>query len=250
MMKIKLKVITIYLLLIIGTINALDTSSSQFISLLVNLQEAGTPQVIDDGVLFTVPASFGRVGIAFAHEGFATMHWFRKLLVPEDAPNPRLADDNIPPPVTYRDSGLLFFAYTVPQDIETVEYRLIINGLWTADPLNPVKRVDDSGVARSVAPKPVISRPLTPNDAPAGTATFRFEAPSGERVYVAGSFNNWDPFMYELKEKKVGLYEISLPLPPGTYQYAFFHRGERRLDQSNFERVYRDGLAVSQVIIK
>jgi hypothetical protein len=57
--------------------------------------------------------------------------------------------------------------------------------------------------------------------------------------------------MYELTENPSGVYSLNLPLPPGTYQYVFFHRGERYLDPYNFNRVYtRDGKPVSQIIIE
>jgi hypothetical protein len=68
---------------------------------------------------------------------------------------------------------------------------------------------------------------------------------------VAGSFNGWDPFMYELVESPAGTYSLCLPLPPGKYQYSFFHRGERWLDPYNPSRVYsHDGIPVSEIVIQ
>jgi 1,4-alpha-glucan branching enzyme len=97
---------------------------------------------------------------------------------------------------------------------------------------------------------PKISKPLAPQDVPSGAVTFRFDAFPRETIYVAGSFNNWDPFMYVMKEKEPGHYELILNLPPGTYQYIFFYRGERHLDQNNLMSVYRDGRPVSQTIVQ
>lgn len=237
--------------LIIGTIGALDTTSYQFISHLVNLKESGAPEAIDDSILFTAPSTYKKVGIAFAHEGFSKIYWFQKLLIPDDTPNPQSeSDGKQAPPVVYKDSGILFYTYTVPEGVDAVEYRLIINGLWTTDPSNPNQRIDESGLARSIAPVPKVSRPLALQDAPAGAVTFRFDAFPGETIYVAGSFNNWDPFMYEMKEKTPGHYELTMSLPPGTYQYVFFYRGERHLDQNNLSQVYRDGRPASQTVIQ
>jgi hypothetical protein len=57
--------------------------------------------------------------------------------------------------------------------------------------------------------------------------------------------------MYELAENPAGVYSLTLPLPPGKYQYVFFHRGERFLDPYNFKRVYgRDGKTVSEIEIQ
>jgi 1,4-alpha-glucan branching enzyme len=75
--------------------------------------------------------------------------------------------------------------------------------------------------------------------------------PPGEKVTVAGSFNGWDPFMYELTENPAGTYSLCIPLPPGKYQYIFFHRGERWLDPYNPNRVYsRDGMPASEIVIQ
>jgi hypothetical protein len=57
--------------------------------------------------------------------------------------------------------------------------------------------------------------------------------------------------MYELKEGPAGTYTINIPLPPGRYQYVFFHRGQRYLDPNNTSRVYsKDGRAANEIIIQ
>jgi hypothetical protein len=241
---------TVFLLFIIGTIGALDIQSYQFLNHLVNLNASGAPEVFDDGILFTAPASYRKVGIAFAHEGFAKIYWFQKLLVPDGNPKPQPEESKIGPPVEYADSGILFYAYTVPEGLSSLEYRLVINGLWTIDPANPNKRIDESGIARSLAPMPTVQKPKQVQDTPARTLSFRYTGAPGEVVYVAGSFNNWDPFMYELQEKSPGNYSLTLPLPPGVYQYAYYIRGERVLDPSNPVKVYRDKRPVSQAEVR
>jgi hypothetical protein len=204
----------------------------------------------EDAVIFTAPSSYRRAGVAFAHEGFARVYWFRQLLVPQDPQNAP-----IPPgkkrPDPYRDSGILFYIYQLPENIRELEYRLVIDGLWTTDPANTLSRKDNvSGLFYSVIPLPSRENIPGPLKGPPGTLSFSFKGPPGETVSVAGSFNGWDPFMYELTESPPGLYSLTLPLPPGKYQYVFFHRGERFLDPYNFNRVYsRDGKAVSEIEI-
>jgi hypothetical protein len=40
-------------------------------------------------------------------------------------------------------------------------------------------------------------------------------------------------------------------LPPGTYQYTFFYRGERHLDPNNPRRVYtREGKAANEATVE
>ncbi|MDR2110108.1 MAG: glycogen-binding domain-containing protein [Spirochaetaceae bacterium] len=245
------KIITLMLLgLIIGNIGAVDTESYQFIDHLLSLTGPGMPEIYEDAVIFTAPSSYRRVGIVFAHEDFSKIYWFRKLMVSVD--NPNYSGKSKEPSVIYEDSGILFHVYTVPEDIRELEYRLIIDGLWTVDPLNPLRRPDPrSGLARSLVFLPEISRSHSVFDGPPGSLSFYYNAPPGETITVAGNFNGWDPFMYELRERMPGQYSLTLPLPPGVYQYVFFHRGERVLDPNNSSRVYtREGKTASEAVVR
>jgi hypothetical protein len=190
------------------------------------------------------------VGVAFAHEDFGKVYWFNLLLIPQDpigAPVP--PGKKVPDP--YKDSGILFYVNRVPRNIRDLEYRLVINGLWTVDPTNSLTRRDPvSGLAWSVLPMPPRKSNPDPLDGLPDGLKFSFRGPPGEIVSVAGNFNGWDPFMYELKEWPAGVYSINIPLPPGRYQYVFFHRGERFTDPYNPNRIYaRDGSAASEVVI-
>jgi hypothetical protein len=243
----------VLLLVIIGTIGAADTESYQFIDHLLSLQGSGAPEVYEDAVIFTAPSSLRRAGVAFAHEGFSRVYWLQQLMLPQDPLNaPIHPGKKVPDP--YRDSGLLFFVYQIPkgQNLNELEYRLIINGLWTADPANPVGRRDSrSGLTHSVISLPAAPAVSPPYSAPPGSLNFSFKGPPGETVTVGGSFNGWDPFMYELIEYPAGSYSLTIPLPPGTYQYVFFHRGERYLDPYNFRRAYtKEGKAASEAVIE
>jgi hypothetical protein len=240
----------VLLVFIIGFAGAADTESYQFIDRLLSLDGPGAPVLYENAVIFTAPSSYRRAGVAFAHEDFSKVYWFRQLLVPQDP-----VGAPIPPgkkqPDPYRDSGMLFHVYQIPEDLQELEYRLIIDGLWITDPANDFSRKDSvSGLNYSVIPIPLREPAPGPLKGPPGSLSFSFKGPPGETITVAGSFNSWDPFMYELTENPAGVYSLILPLPPGKYQYVFFHRGERFLDPYNFNRVYsRDGKAVSEIEI-
>jgi hypothetical protein len=238
------------LVAIIGTIGALDTESYQFIDHLLGLNAPAGPEIIEDGVLFTAPSSYRSVGIAFAHEEFSKIYWFRKLLTSREDPA-RLAEEKDASTDIYRDSGILFHAYTVPREIRELEYRMIINGLWTVDPANPLRRLDEqTGILRSVILMPEIPRIPSAADGPPGSLSFTYDAPSGESITVAGDFNGWDPFMYELRETSPGRYTLILPVPPGIYHYVFFHRGRRYQDPYNHNKVYTpSGNIVSEAVV-
>jgi hypothetical protein len=255
MKHLKTIIATLLLLVIIGSIKAVDTESYQFIDHLLSLPGPGKPEVFQDGVIFTFPASYRRVGIAFAHEDFGKVYWFQKLITRADMvataeankANPKTVKTRVDPPPKF-----LFYAYTPPADVRELEYRLIIDGLWTTDPANPVYRIDPSGVARSLVLVPVVQKkPVSLLDAPPGTLCFRYDGPPGESVTVAGDFNGWDPFMYELEEKTPGHYSLILPLPAGTYYYVFFYRGQRLLDPNNTNRIYtKEGKAASIAVLQ
>jgi hypothetical protein len=240
----------VLLIVCIGTLGAVDLESYQFIDYLLGLPGPGAPRIYEDAVIFTASSSYRRVGIAFAHEGFSTVHWLQKLLIPRDPAEiaAQGRNRNIDP---YTDTGILFHVEIIPDAMRNMDYRMIIDGLWTVDPMNPNGVAGSGGVYQSRVSLP--ARPSMPStaDSPPGQLRFSFPAASGEIITVAGTFNNWDPFMYELRETSEGLYTLTLNLPPGTYQYVFFYRGERILDPNNSARVYtREGKIVSQVQVR
>ena len=51
--------------------------------------------------------------------------------------------------------------------------------------------------------------------------------PSGSEIYMAGSFNGWNPAdkNYKLRRSSKGTYSLSLLLPPGEYEYKFTRGG-------------------------
>jgi hypothetical protein len=240
-----------FLVLVAGFSPAVDIESVDSYLVhdrLLSLPGPGAPEIVDDMIIFTASSSLRRVGIAFADEGFAKVHWFRQLLALRDPMEIPLSEKK---PNPYKDSGIIFHIYQIPEDATVIEYRLIINGLWTTDPANPHTRRDGSGLSRSVISLP--SKEIIPNPlkGPPGSLSFAFKGPPGETVTVAGSFNGWDPFMYELREGPAGNYTINIPLPPGKYQYVFFHKGQRYLDPYNHNRIYaKDGKAASEIVIQ
>jgi len=229
---------------------AAEGETYELVDRLLTLSGPCAPVVHEDFVIFSAPSSLRRVGIAFAHENFANVYWFRQLMVSQDRLSPILLPGQLVPD-PYKDSGILFYLLKVPEDLLEVEYRLVVNGLWTTDPLNSMSKRDPvTGLIFSTVSVP--PRPFKPNPLkglPDGL-TFTFFAPAGESVTVAGDFNGWDPFMYELKEYPAGVYSLTIAMPPGTHQYVFFHRGRRYTDPNNPRRIYaKDGSAASVIVV-
>jgi 1,4-alpha-glucan branching enzyme len=120
------------------------------------------------------------------------------------------------------------------------------------DPANPNNRYDKkTGLSLSVISVPAKETVYNPLKGPPGSLSFVFKGPVGETVSVAGDFNAWDPFMYELKEGPPGNYSLNIPLPPGKYQYVFFFFYQRYLDPYNSKRTYsKDGKIASEIVIQ
>jgi cyclomaltodextrinase / maltogenic alpha-amylase / neopullulanase len=69
------------------------------------------------------------------------------------------------------------------------------------------------------------------------TVTFTFH-PSREynKVFLFGSFNSWNRSDLKMNEDN-GIYNITIPLEPGRYQYKFFADGAELIDSLNPEKI-------------
>jgi 1,4-alpha-glucan branching enzyme len=64
--------------------------------------------------------------------------------------------------------------------------------------------------------------------------SFTLEAGECRDVFVAGSFNNWDPQATPMMPVGGdGLYKASLTLPKGSYEYKFVVDGNWQADPGN-----------------
>ena len=55
-------------------------------------------------------------------------------------------------------------------------------------------------------------------------------APEAQAVYLAGSFNDWNPNSKPLKKAKNGKWSVRLSLPPGHHEYKFVVDGRWTCD--------------------
>ncbi len=200
---------------------------------LAGLRTALPPRVINGNVVLSVSGPYRVVAAVFEHEGYAELHPFDR-----------------------NKQGVFVFAYPVPLSRrEPLLYRLVIDGAWTVDPLNPRTTADvSSRVEVSVLDVPYLddrrlgAYKLLAEDG--RTVRFLFRAEHGKRVAVYGDFDNWDPFIHELIETEPGVYSLDLPLPEGTHRYAFVYEGEVVPDPLNPRREKNaEGKIVSVVVV-
>ncbi|HBJ59956.1 MAG TPA: hypothetical protein DDY72_05945 [Verrucomicrobia bacterium] len=82
------------------------------------------------------------------------------------------------------------------------------------------------------------------------SVTFTVHADKGKTVYVAGSFNKWDPTAKKLTYKaRQGLYAATINLVPGEYQYKFVIDGTWCADPENTNAVPNDQGTFNSVIV-
>ena len=91
--------------------------------------------------------------------------------------------------------------------------------------------------------------PVAKKSSPARKAvTFTLRADSGKKVFLAGTFNNWDPAAKPMNEKK-GVYSVSLRLEPGKYEYKFVVDGTWCADPECLDCVPNDQGTLNSVIV-
>ena len=66
--------------------------------------------------------------------------------------------------------------------------------------------------------------------------TFSFSTPEAESIFLAGSFNAWDPTDRPMKPDKKGTWKTTISLAPGRHEYRFVVDGEWQDDPACEER--------------
>jgi len=75
------------------------------------------------------------------------------------------------------------------------------------------------------------------------------DADPGCKVFVAGTFNNWNPTRKPMKPAgDDGRYKAVLMLPPGEHEYKFVVNGDWRIDGSNPQWTPNDVGSLNSVI--
>ncbi|MBI3996667.1 MAG: isoamylase early set domain-containing protein [Candidatus Omnitrophica bacterium] len=65
----------------------------------------------------------------------------------------------------------------------------------------------------AIAQKPTLTRRAT---------HFEFQAPAtAQRVALVGDFNSWNHYSHRMRKATSGLWEATVELAPGRYQYKF-----------------------------
>lgn len=202
-------------------------------TIIKGIKEVGKPYVSNDCIVFTAEDTARHVGLAFDFDNFKTIHSLERLVT-------YTYDNN-------EKNSVLFYILPLPKDSSKISYRMIIDGLWTTDPKNPQKEYNkEARTWLSVVNYPYtgIEKTVSNTD----FVKFVYEGNPGEKIRLAGSFTNWDSFIYYLQETSNGHYELELPLPAGTHYYTFYNGLDVILDENNPNKVYTPEGRVACVI--
>ena len=105
-----------------------------------------------------------------------------------------------------------------------------------------MKKAKAKSTTEAAAPKAPAKKAAPKKTAPkTQRITFSVRAELGSRVFLAGSFNDWDPTAKELVDKKGdGTFTVIVALVPGDHQYKFVIDGTWCVDPENPEWVQND----------
>jgi hypothetical protein len=180
------------------------------------IQHAAPPQYLDRQVLLSYQSSkpVRLVGARFAHEDYGIFHVYVR-----------------------NTNDVFLLLLDVPEGVEELRYRLVVDGLWINDPFNPQQETDTFGRVFSLfdlRDRPA-REPVSPEIHRDGSVTFLFHSLPDRAVSVAGDFNNWDPFWHRMQETRPGEYRLTVRMPPGRHFYYYVVNGSRVLDPINQE---------------
>lgn len=218
-------------------VSAAGIESVTLNTLMAGITRVREPVVSGRYVVFTASGDSRFTGIAFDFERYGKTHHFQRL-IRRDADGEQL-------------ENVLFYIAEIPPETGEIRYRMVIDGLWTTDPANGETQYDyANGMSVSRLSVPRYETFQTAQKA-TGAVRFTWEGGHGKKITLAGSFNGWDPFMYEMEERAPGRYELDLPLPAGTWYYAYFEGTDQLPDPNNEDRAYtKDGRVASVVTVR
>lgn len=168
---------------------------------IMDREQAGAPERAGDYIIFSYKGSnYTRyVAARFAHENFEILHVYQ-----------------------LNQHDVFVLVYPVPFNISRLQYRIVVDGIMSTDPHNPRTETDLSGIAFSIFEiQPVREKQIINPQINGNEAIFTLKNSSGRAIYLAGDFNDWDPYMYRLMEIKPGLYQITLTLSQGIHYYYY-----------------------------
>ncbi len=235
----KYNIVLLTILLSFLALSGLSGLTNESVSIhmhITNTEQGQSPVFIGRKILFSYSAPskkrfIRRVGISFGFEDYRVVYPFFK-----------------------NEKNVFIYVADVPAGIASIDYRIIVDGLWIADPNSPQTVVSNDGfpISRVEIPAYLKYSTETPVIKQGRTVQFIYSGDSGKSVFLAGNFNNWDPFMLRMKEdpREPGLYSLSIKIPSGNQYYTFIADGKEIIDPNNPKKaIDKNGKRVSYLFV-
>jgi hypothetical protein len=211
-------------------------------NLIAGIKTVQSPIVTEDYIIFTADKNARFTGIAFDFENYTKIHTFQRLITRDSEFEPV--------------DSLLFYICKIPEKTTNISYRLIIDGIWTYDPINENKYYSYEAdtyfsVVKIENPKKEKTEKILAAETAhsvTGHTRFVYLGKPGEKIRLGGTFTNWDSFIYELEETSPGFYEITLALPKGSYFYAYYKGTTSFVDETNPDKAYTPDGRIASVL--
>jgi len=180
-----------------------------------SIKHAAAPRVVGSNILlsYSAPPMSQSVSLALEHEDYRVLHRYQK-----------------------NKHGVFVLSLPLPEGRRKIRYRLIVDGLWSTDPNAKTERDSRRFLVsyflletNSAAPAPGVKLLAD------GRTRFICQGNPGDRVFLVGDFNGWDPFLTPMPESPVypGVYSVTLTLPGEAKYYRYVLNGRETIDPAN-----------------
>jgi hypothetical protein len=104
-------------------------------------------------------------------------------------------------------------------------------------------------VASEPAPKRTVTKAVSAPSQPQVPVVFQLHDPQAKVVSLCGEFNCWSPEANPLQLQAGGIWQTTLRLAPGRYQYKFVVDGQWCADAKAKENVYNEHGTLNSVVV-
>jgi len=133
-----------------------------------------------------------------------------------------------------------YYVWTKSLSKGDYRYKLVIDDVFVYDPLNQLTKPDGKGGFYSILKLDNDFEVLVNNPKKVSNNYYEFvyKDLKASKVILVGSFNNWNPYQYEMGRNKGGIWKITIYLPKGIYYYYFIVDDEITSDPLNYNTAH------------
>lgn len=131
--------------------------------------------------------------------------------------------------------GVWYYLITNPVKKKEIQYKFVVDGIWTSDPKNPLREYDGNGSYLSVFESFTVpeGRHVSYRLIDGSTVEFRTWNPTARMISLVGDFNHWNPENDLLRRGSDGIWRLRKRLSKGDYRYKFIIDGRWQPDYYN-----------------